>query len=407
MILVATGAAVAVGAPSLLHPKTGEGLSRILVLLLFAYIAQSAFRALGVFGRHPLSGPGKALLATSILVLVAAVGPRLSSDVWTRSRRAIAVFAIVYCTSPWALVALGDKHRDVSLAGVGGSGVDRSGGPTVVLLLDEFSGAETQRLAEALRDAGAPAVVAEIPAAGDNTIDVVPQMFGSMRLTGIRQCTTTALCGNEGVFDFAGVHFKPEEQVHIVGMFHPYCATRGWKSCYQDDRTGQSALNSLLCTYLRLAPWLSIECEPLPIEVWAQFRKHMLDRVRESEFWNSGGHLFAHLPLPHPPGTGPATSLGAEYLEGIERATELAVDVWKRGEHQWPGRFRLVVVSDHPLRTTLWCKFARYAAFDCSVRNEWTRATVPFAAAGWGVSAANLPTSNSGLFVPVTTRRQD
>jgi hypothetical protein len=101
-------------------------------------------------------------------------------------------------------------------------------------------------------------------------------------------------------------------------------------------------------------------------------------------FWKSGGTLYIHTILPHPPGPVAGHTLEADYEENLKQAATLAEDLLVRLEIVFGENFLLVVTSDHPLRPAVWCGPFRYAERECAQNARFSSAKVPLIAVGQG-----------------------
>ncbi len=383
----------AVGGP------VGAWAVRCTLMLIACYILQGPLRAAGWFGQTPLTALEKAAILLALVLVASALTARLAPPTWRRLRGALAAAAVIYALSPFALVGWMAPPLRVDLrAFAPETADDRAPSATLVVLLDEWAAARAEDVAGPLRAAGAQVQSAVLQSAGYDTIDVVPQMLGSSRLTNVRVCTPSALCANDAVFDFARLAFAREQRVHVVGMFHPYCAIDGWRSCHHADFTGEPALRHLACSFLRLLPAESLACDPLPLDDWRQFRARLLAAVRNSPFWADGGTLFAHVPLPHPPDDKPGGSLRQDYDDNLGAAGSLIAELWSRARERFGDDVQLILTSDHTLRPGVWCRSWVYAREGCTVPPAWTDGRVPMVVASGRPFRWQPPTGNAGVF---------
>jgi hypothetical protein len=120
-------------------------------------------------------------------------------------------------------------------------------------------------------------------------------------------------------------------------------------------------------------------------------------------FWHSGGVLFAHEPIPHPPGADARQSLVQHYSHNVERAAELVQRSVQRLRANGHRAFQVVVFSDHPLRVAMWCNNGMYSRARCDGAQNLTDTEVPLLVGSTG----ELPdlasyTRNDQVFMLVT-----
>jgi hypothetical protein len=113
-----------------------------------------------------------------------------------------------------------------------------------------------------------------------------------------------------------------------------------------------------------------------------------------------GGMLYAHLPLPHPPGERPGGTLKQDYQDNLALASEFLGQMVDRARAAKLERLRLVVFSDHPLRQSLWCSKPAYRAQGCQPVAELEDAQVPLIVGTLGSEPPELDAikSNAQVF---------
>lgn len=383
---------------ALLLPTTlTEPALRVLTVAIAIYIFQPAIRALPLFPAElgPIHKIG--LLLSTLLLTWLAVA-KLSSVHWPRVQLALIVGGLLFVSSPMlAVKAIDPIHLRVPV------GMSPQGA-TVVLLLDELNAEAGEQIASAITQAGGTPRTHRIKAVGTSTITVIPEMFGGPRMPQSRVCTTTAVCDPAGIFDFSRLHFDPADRFHIVGFHHPYCSANGLASCVQLAATRSPPVTSLLCSFTRLLPVRpATVCEWSVPDDWESFRSGVRAATFDSPFWNSGGTLYAHLPFPHPPGNQQGGDLLADYTDNLELAAYLAAQVWRKGYERFGNDFRLIVISDHPLRTELWCKHAKYRETGCKVMPTLFEGKVPYIVSGDDVFNNSVPADNARIFKPANS----
>lgn len=229
---------------------------------------------------------------------------------------------------------------------------------TVVFLLDELNAREAPVIEAALVRQGLTVNSKRIESIDRNTIQVIPGLFSHESFGEAKACSPNAVCSKGRMLDFSRVSASRPD-IDVVGFFHPYCAINGLRWCRRIAlswnilnvdrwrcalwrRTGwPTALNAPACARAESLPWLEL-------------RAHTLAEVRQAPVMSRGGVLYAHLPLPHPPGNSPEGTLAADYLADVTQASEFIEDVVQRLRKSGLSA-RIVVFSDHPLRQASWC----------------------------------------------------
>jgi hypothetical protein len=155
--------------------------------------------------------------------------------------------------------------------------------------------------------------------------------------------------------------------VDIVGFYFPYCAIKGLRSC-----NVVSPMSPYLdfarwhCAAQRRSDWLTgldgeterVRCANQLGHVWATLGQDVEAAIWRAPVWERGGLLYAHVPLPHPPGDGGEGSLETHYRANIAKSARLVGAITERlVSRRRP--FSLVVFSDHPLRA-IWCHSTQY-----------------------------------------------
>jgi hypothetical protein len=373
----------------LLPTKLSEPALRVLTVAVAIYILAPAIRALPLFPAE-LGPTHKIGLVLSTLLLTWLAVTKLSSAQWPRLQLALIVGGLLFVSTPMlAVKAIDPIHLRVPA----GMSPQRA---TVVLLLDELNAEAGEQIAAAITQAGGAPRTHRIKAVGTSTITVIPEMFGGPHVPQARVCTTTAVCDPAGIFDFSRLHFDPADRFHIVGFHHPYCAANGLASCVRLASTSSPPVTSLLCSFMRLLPVRpATVCEWSVPDDWESFRNGVRAAALNSPFWNSGGTLYAHLPFPHPPGNQPGGDLLADYKDNLGLAGHIAAQVWRKGYERFGNDFRLIVISDHPLRQALWCKHGKYRETGCNLTPTAFEGQVPYIISGGDAHLFN-PTSSRG-----------
>jgi hypothetical protein len=280
--------------------------------------------------------------------------------------------------SPFVLAAFAPAHHMTSGAPTAPKGAEHAPTNTIVVILDEFSAARSEDVAAALRTQTRHLRTHEVTAVGTDTINVIPQMFGGKYMPTARVCAFTAVCDDSEIFDFRSVTFDPASQLHLVGFFHPYCAASGWISCVNLKHSGPPPILGLLCSFGRFLPTNKNLCDLFNAEKWDAFRQEIIVASLDSPFWKSGGHVFIHLPMPHPPGLVRGRTLMSDYDENLALSRDVVQSLWSKAVASFGSDFQIIITSDHPLRPKLWCRSAKYKTASCAVPAEYARNKVPF-----------------------------
>jgi hypothetical protein len=231
--------------------------------------------------------------------------------------------------------------------------------PTVWLLLDETSAGAADLLTRPLMDQGLFISMTTAAPAGDNTLDIVPSLIARQPLgPGVALCGWRMLCGHRTALDMGRVHVG-REGVDLIGTYHAWCALRGWRSCVKDhmlDTPWSTQMSDLVCSLRAAIGRQNIECRRRIMAHTIDTREVALAAERSAPFWREGGDLVMHILLPHlPASVEDQPSIAVAYEKNLERAAAYLDDLAMRLSAQFPQGFRIVVFSDHPLRTITGC----------------------------------------------------
>lgn len=302
---------------------------------------------------------------------------------WVRLRRAMVVSLTLFVASPWAIGAYAGNQRDwppSTREGPTGRVV------TLVLLLDELNASAVGPIRAELDRAGLVSAVASVPSVGDKTADVVPSVFAGKIFRDAKPCTPTAVCDGTNVLDFARLRASRPD-VDVVGFFQPYCAIKGLRSCYRGT-VRFAALDRMrwACGLWRRTGWRigvdQQQCDENTVRAWVEMVGETIDAAARAPALKQGGILFAHLPLPHPPGAQGVGTLQYHYQSNLSRAAELLRGMLKSARNAGLEP-RLLIFSDHPLRQSHWCRaLPVYSQHGCKPDPELIDSRVPIIAAG-------------------------
>lgn len=277
---------------------------------------------------------------------------------------------------------------------------------TVFLLLDELNGKSAAPIVEALSKTGRAVRFRELTPVGDATAKVIPAMFSGVPFPNAKPCGLDTICSGASVLDFSKV-FASRPDVDVVGFYEPYCAIRGLRSCaHLAPASPVMEGGRWWCAALRRSAWLSdlagsradSECSDLGGATWAGMVVGVEQAIAAAPVWKEGGFLFAHVPLPHPPGVHAGEPLDRHYLSNLKRATNLVERIVSELSREPGRRFTIVAFSDHPLRSAVWCGSTQYRHNGCPLAPELVDDKVPLIAAGGIPAAFDHLRDNSEIF---------
>ena len=111
-----------------------------------------------------------------------------------------------------------------------------------------------------------------------------------------------------------------------------------------------------------------------------------------------GGILFAHIPLPHPPGEMVYESMGSQYEANVNRATEFVTSLVQKASRSGL-QVRVVALADHPLRQQRWCRdYPPYVWDHCVPVARLSDVRVPLIVAGSQTLDLSNLDSNLNIF---------
>lgn len=309
-----------------------------------------------------------------MVVAVVAVGVLLAwlawkESRWKRVRPALLAATVLFVASQVVLSKSTSQHLtwpDPAVTTAPASTPGDAPEGVVVVLLDELNAHDGPRLAEVLARAGLEVASRAIAPVADGTAKVIPQIWTGRAFPSPKPCSFTAICSEGEVLDFAKVSASRPD-IDVVGFYHPYCAMQGLRSCVRVgiplpfDEAGRWEC----AARRRLGLSEQEQCVALQHEPWLQLQDDVVRALWQAPFWRRGGLLYAHLPLPHPPGKRPGGTLRQHYEDNLVIAAGLLREMADRVQAAGFRRARLVVFSDHPLRQALWCAKHAYQLQGC------------------------------------------
>lgn len=427
--LVLLAAAVELGLREAFYHVSSEVPGLLLVCLLLLFIALTGLRARGVHqgrgGRAMLvvalaawvwvcdiRWPGGPSVTIGLLLLCSLGAWCLRDQRWAQVRRSLTAAAIIFILSQPVVAAW--RARDVSWpdpAPAAEPGTLAPASMKVVLLLDELNAESAGPIAAAMERSGRPVYRRAVAPVGDGTAKVVPSLLSRQVFHEAKPCGWHTVCSGSAVLSLGRVHASRPD-IDIVGFYFPYCAVQGLRSCdVLSPAQPHLDLERWRCAAQRRSDWLArrdgiegrLRCATLNGEVWATLAADVEAAIWRAPFWQRGGLLYAHVPLPHPPGEGGAGTLEEHYRMNIHKAAKLVAAITDRLVRQGLA-YQLVVFSDHPLRRAHWCRSTQYRDA-CSSAPEHDDESVPLLATGWVSPRFDEVESNMDIFALVVPER--
>jgi len=410
-LLTASGAVICVRHLPERHKTTA---ARLAVLVAFCTALWCLFSdRLGLGSRRHSSQDYLVVALTMIVLTLICLQIGSAEARWSRIRRSVVAGCVLFVAAQPILVAL----RAPSLSWPPGESSAVQPGAasrsiTVFLLLDELNATSSAPFVALLEGMGLQVRVKSLMPAGDGTAKVIPAMFTGLRFDQPKPCSPTAVCSGGNTLDFARVTASRPD-VDVVGFFQPYCSMHGLRYCVRPAMARPSLFSERrwACALWRRTGMprtlTAADCERDANRVWFELVQDAVDGLLNAPVWTKGGFLFAHLPLPHPPGPTAGAPLQVHYRENIDRALGLVKEIVTRSRKDPRDHLRLVIFSDHPLRASLWCKaYAPEAAARCSAMPVVQDTHVPLIVAGGAaLPAIDSITSNDQVFSLVSRWR--
>lgn len=319
-------------------------------------------------------------------IAVVALSLRVGELRWVRFRWAIAVACFLFVGSE-GLAGRFLSH-DIAWPPVQQNPTQAASakGATVFLLLDELSATSAPAFVDVLRERGLPVALKAVPPVANATARVVPELFTERPFAQSKPCGLTSICSGSDALDFSRTKASRSD-IDIVGFYMPYCAIQGLRSCARlAPPFPLIDLARWKCGVLRRldlgrGPHLD-DCLRQQAVRWTAFVDEAEQAIWRAPLWQEGGLMYAHLPLPHPPGPTPGGSLKTHYEENVRKAVRLVRDIVDRSRQAGHASLRLVIFSDHPLRS-MWCtEWPPYRANGCPISPELVDSRVPVIVAG-------------------------
>lgn len=385
MLLMALGwgatAAVRI-AIGLRRPVVADGAwSRTCVAVSFA---ASAAWLIGPVGRLST----ETVMAALALAAVATVWLlRLAPETWARLLTACCTGLALFVAVPPVVAWLHQERLSFPREGKPEErGADLV---QVFLLLDELNARSAPPLVQTLSALGLQVNSKAVHPVAHHTINVIPQLVAGRPFPKAKACGPSSVCSGADVLSFSGVT-AARPDIDVVGFYHPYCAMKGLRWCdaveVKAPAFWQRDLSTWACALegqvRRFGVASMPECQTLRHAFWIEVQGRFEASLRAAPTFERGGLLFAHLPLPHPPGADPAGTLEQHYADNLRRAGELLRALVNEARARGKT-IQLVVFSDHPLRQAYWCgQSPEYRAKPCRPSTELDDPQVPVIVAG-------------------------
>lgn len=339
---------------------------------------------------------------------------RVKLPQWRRFRSALCAAFILFVASQWIIVALrapqiswpategAEAHQEISSVKTA----------QIFILFDELNASAAGPIIEVLKRNGIDYRTKSIDTVADSTAKVVPSLFRGGDFRDAKPCGMTSICGSKDVLDFSRIHASRGD-VDVVGFYLPYCAIQGLRHCERLELKSPLAdWSRWLCAGLRRIAYSPAAlvgfCANTHSTTWGELIDATEAAIWRAPIWQQGGYLFAHIPLPHPPGRLPNTSLVTDYRDGVLRAANLVQEIIEQSKKKDIKVLSLVIFSDHPLRIKLWCNSLTYAAHPCTVGDGLIDQKVPLIVAGDFLPAIDGLTINTQIFtVPAIDSHTD
>jgi len=326
----------------------------------------------------------------ALLIVGGLAALRMEAGSWSGLRRALSAAALIFVISQPLLAAWRAPQLQWPApavpSGVKPAAKVAASTPelTVVVLLDELSDSASGPIVEAMKRAGRPVHRKALRPSGDGTSKVVPSLFSQQNFDQAKPCGWHTLCSGTQALDFSRI-YASRPDIDVVGFYMPYCAMRGLRSCeVLSPPSPYGDPERWWCAAQRRSDRLAAHggevarqrCGELGGKVWAALGASVEAAMWRAPTWQRGGLLYLHMPLPHPPGEGGAGSLSDHYRANVAKAAKLIGDMAERMARTHPS-FTMVVFSDHPLRSSVWCNSSQYGHHGCQLEPALQDENVP------------------------------
>ncbi len=333
---------------------------------------------------------GPVLVLFALVATLIGAGAKLSASTWSGLRRGLSAAGLIFVLSQPVLAHW--RAHDVIWPSPETSEPSSTPAPEiqVFVLLDELNDKAAGPIIAAMSRSGRPVHHRALLPVADGTLKVVPSMFARTPFPDAKPCSLDTVCSGNQALDFSRIHASRPD-IDVVGFFLPYCAIQGLRSCHVEKLASRLfSMERWRCALLRRSEAVAHRAEEAErrhcVEVlgtvWADLATDVEQRLWQAPVWRDGGVLFVHMPLPHPPGRDPAQGLAANYAANLERAASMIGRLAEALGKEPSRRFSLLVFSDHPLRTSMWCGSAQYKGTGCAAAETLIDDRVPLLVTG-------------------------
>ncbi len=261
------------------------------------------------------------------------------------------------------------------------------------LLLDELSPEYVGPVLATIVESKIPYQMEIITATSHSTLNAIPSLLTGHRYKDMLPCGVSTICSGQEKLDFEKLRSK-SLNVDVIGMWHPYCSIKDLRSCYTRSAFHETPAVDLFCKVFNHVPGdLDIILRTCVVDAGLRDNNlaDILQKAFRMPFWQKGGELFMHLPIPHPAmeeslETRQAINLLDHYKKNVVHASVIVHDILNRLRQTFGDDFTLIITSDHPLRLDLWCG----NHYSCDTRQTVRTGEVPFIVVSPTLSADTL-----------------
>lgn len=274
------------------------------------------------------------------------------------------------------------------------------------LVLDEFSPEYLEQLLVPIVESKIDYRIGTIAAPTGMTLDAIPTLLSGDLYLGMTVCGFSTICSTSKKFDFSKLKAY-DSDVDVIGMHHAYCSIKNLRSCYTFSAFHREPIVDFLCQLQNLLSQLTpkrLENKLLSCFTGVRYReknlKQAIRAANQMTFWNDGGVLYMHLPLPHPAleeidAGSVRLELHDHYKGNIAKASKIVSDFLVRLASRFNNNFTLIITSDHSLRLGMWCDYD----FECNPKPKILSGAVPFIVISPNLNPdAVLPKSQLNIF---------
>ena len=406
MLVILTSAVLLAVTDGLVRGLARRRQANLLQRLLFLSAALVA--GYWLFGAHVAglwNGESRAVPLAALMALLVALLAllRVNAERWAQVRLALFVAGFLFVGSGPVLGALrasdvawppGFQPQDAA--------ADAGRTATIVFLLDELNARNAGPIAEVLRQQSLQVVVKAVPSVGDSTARVLPALFTGRLFPDARPCGISTICSADLALDFSRIR-ATRPDIDVVGFYHPYCAIQDLRSCVRAaHQLAAFDLSRWQCGLWRRFDWLlrgdAASCRASAVGVWGKLTENVLAAIDQAPTLTVGGVLFAHLPLPHPPGHSDDGNLQQHYEANLRRAAGAVSQTLKKAAANGLA-LRVLIFSDHPLRQQAWCRgYPGFFTGTCAPEDRLLDDKVPLIVAGATTPDLSAHSSNLSVF---------